>query len=203
MSTALILFAKAPVAGQAKTRLMPALGAEGAAQLAGRMLDHAVRQAHGVQAEYLELCVTPTDQHPAFKQAQACTAGQLHLTLQGEGDLGDRMARSLHRALAVHSKALLMGTDAPALTASLIHQACEALTSHDAVFVPTHDGGYALIGLRKPAPALFKGMAWSTPTVMQDTRERARTAGLRWHELPPIADIDEPADLCHVPEGWL
>lgn len=202
MSTALIVFAKAPVAGQAKTRLMPALGPDGAAQLAERLLAHALQQALALPVAHLELCVTPTDQHPAFENARAMAAGRLHLTLQGEGDLGARMHRALSRALATHAKALLIGTDAPALNTALLDQAAHALDTHPAVFVPALDGGYALVGLTRPAPTLFQSMAWSTPQVMQDTRLRARALGLAWAELPPVADIDEPADLAHLPSHW-
>jgi hypothetical protein len=70
------------------------------------------------------------------------------------------------------------------------------------VFVPALDGGYALVGLTRPAPALFMGMTWSTSQVMARTRERARQAGLHWAELPAVADIDEPDDLLHLPAGW-
>jgi glycosyltransferase A (GT-A) superfamily protein (DUF2064 family) len=70
------------------------------------------------------------------------------------------------------------------------------------VFVPALDGGYALVGLRRADPRWFHGMAWSHPGVMADTRARLRAAGMRWHELPPVADIDEPADLAQLPAGW-
>lgn len=202
MSTALIIFAKAPVAGLAKTRLIPALGPEGAAHLADRLLAHTLQQALALPVEHLELCVSPTDQHPAFERARQAARGRLHLTLQGEGDLGQRMHRALARALSSHDRALLIGTDAPSLDTSLLTQARQALDTHPAVFVPALDGGYALVGLTRPVPELFDGMTWSTPRVMQDTRHRARAAGLAWTELPAVADIDEPADLIHVPAGW-
>jgi rSAM/selenodomain-associated transferase 1 len=127
----------------------------------------------------------------------------LHLAVQGEGDLGARMHRALTRRLAGHARVLLMGTDAPGLTAATLRAAAAALASHDAVFVPAHDGGYALVGLSRPQPALFIGMTWSTPQVMAETRARAHQAGVRWAELPAVADIDTPADLVHLPRGWL
>lgn len=202
MSTALIVFAKAPVAGQAKTRLIPALGADGAAHLARRLLGHALRQAGGLSAEHWELCVSPDTRHPAFEQAVSDTGGRLLLTLQGDGDLGERMHRALTRALATHRKALLIGTDAPAITSATLRDAAQALDRHEAVFVPALDGGYALVGLIRPLPALFHGMPWSTPRVMAETRARARQAGVEWVELDPVADIDEPPDLVHLPEAW-
>jgi rSAM/selenodomain-associated transferase 1 len=197
VSTALIVFAKAPVAGQAKTRLIPALGAEGAAALAERLLVHTLAQAAAAGFDALELCAAPDTAHPALQRAAAAQGATL--AAQGEGDLGARMDRALNRALAVHERALLIGTDAPALDAPALRAAARALVGHDAVFVPALDGGYALVGLTRPAPTLFAGIAWSTPSVMAATRERARAAGLRWAEQPAVADIDEPADLIHLP----
>lgn len=202
MSTALIVFAKAPVPGQAKTRLIPALGAEGAARLAEQLLQHTLLQVGDAPVDHLELCVAPDTTHPVFEQARQAVGERLQLTPQGDGDLGERMHRALSRALVHHHKALLIGTDAPALNASVLAAAGAALDHHDAVFVPALDGGYALIGLTRPAPEFLLGMAWSTHQVMDHTRERARCHGWRWAELPPVADIDEAADLVHLPEGW-
>jgi rSAM/selenodomain-associated transferase 1 len=202
MSTALIVFAKAPVAGLAKTRLMPTLGPEGAARLAERLLEHTLQEALALPVEHLELCVSPTNQHPAFNRARDAALGRLHITLQGEGDLGERMNRAISRALTVHSSVLLIGTDAPSLNSALLEQARKALKTNPAVFVPALDGGYALVGLTHSSPWLFTGMTWSTPQVMQDTRARASQLGLPLVELPPVADIDEPEDLAHLPEGW-
>jgi hypothetical protein len=205
--------AKAPVAGHAKTRLIPALGAAGAAALAERLLDHAVRQAVAADIGPVELCGAPEFDHatadPAAHPAFVRLRGQfpIQLTAQGTGDLGKRMHRAFERVLgSTHGnprRALLIGTDAPALDAALLNEAADALIRTDAVFVPAHDGGYALVGLRRPAIQLFEQMLWSTPTVMARTRERLAAAGLRHVELPPQHDIDEPADLLHLSPGWL
>lgn len=203
MSTALIVFAKAPVAGQAKTRLIPALGADGAAHLAERLLWHTLAHVRALPLTHLELCVAPDATHPVFAQAQGSLSQRLLLTPQGEGDLGQRMHRALSRALERHDKALLIGTDAPTLNTDVLATAGAALDQHDAVFVPALDGGYALIGLTRPAPELLLDMTWSTPQVMADTRARAHRHGWRWAELAPVADIDEPADLANLPAGWL
>ncbi len=200
MATALIVFAKAPVAGQAKTRLIPALGAAGAAALAERLLEHALAAAVAAGFDTAELCVTPDRGHPVL-QRLARQHG-LALTEQGTGDLGTRMHRALERALQTHQRALLFGSDVPELDAPRLRQAAAALHTHDAVFVPALDGGYALVGLRRSEPRLFEGIAWSTPRVMAQTRERASVAELSWVELPPLHDIDEPTDLAHLPAGW-
>ena len=201
MSTTLIVFAKAPVAGQAKTRLIPALGADGAAALAERLLAHALAAAVSAGFDAVELCTTPDSGHPVF--GQLARRHGVALAAQGEGDLGARMHRALARALQQHDRALLIGSDVPGLDTARLRQADAALAAHDAVFVPALDGGYALVGLRRPAPQLFEGIAWSRADVMALTRERARAGGLRWAELQAVADVDEPADLAHLPPGWL
>jgi len=202
MSTALIVFAKAPVAGRAKTRMVPALGEQGAADFAQQLLLHAVQQALQTPFDPLTLCVTPDASHSACVQAQALSSGRLHLSSQGEGDLGQRMHRALENALRHSASVLLMGSDAPGLSAGRLAEAAQALRRHDAVFIPAHDGGDALVGLRRPAPGLFHNMRWSTAQVMADTRNRARDAGLIWQELAPVHDMDEPADLRHLPPDW-
>jgi rSAM/selenodomain-associated transferase 1 len=201
MSTAVIVFAKAPVPGLAKTRLAPALGAAGAAALAERMLHHALAQAVAVDVGPVELCAAPDASYPALRAAAAAVGAGL--TEQGTGDLGLRMHRALARSLMRHGRALLIGTDAPALSALVLRQASSALLDHDAVFVPALDGGYALVGQRRADPRWFSDMAWSHERVMQETRERLRAARVRWSELPAVADIDEPGDLMHLPPGWL
>ena len=197
----IVVMAKAPLAGYAKTRLVPALGAEGAAALAGRLLAHAVREACDAKLGAVELRCAPDAGHAAF----GAFAGEAKTTLaaQGDGDLGERMARAFDDAFAAgERRVLLIGTDAPALDAAMLRRAAAALDAADAVFVPALDGGYALVGLRRAAPALFEAMTWSCDTVMRRSRERAADAGIVHVELPAVADIDEPADLVHLPAGW-
>jgi rSAM/selenodomain-associated transferase 1 len=165
------------------------------------MLQHALAQAAATGIGPVELCATPDATHPALRAAAAaCSAA---LATQGTGDLGERMHRALARHLARQQRAILVGTDAPGLDASALRQAAQALDEHDAVFVPAHDGGYALVGLCRPDARLFRGLSWSHSQVMAQTRERLRATGLRWVELASVADIDEPADLVHLPPGWL
>lgn len=201
MTTAVVVFAKAPVPGLAKTRLAPGLGEVGAAALAERMLRHALAQAVAADIGPVVLCATPDAPHPMLREmAAACGAA---LLAQGPGDLGARMARALRRQLRRWPRALLLGTDAPALGARQLREAARALDDHDAVFVPTHDGGYVLVGQRRPGdPRCFRGMTWSHPRVMDDTRRRLADAGLSWAELAPVADIDDPDDLASLPPEW-
>jgi uncharacterized protein len=195
-----IVMAKAPRPGYAKTRLIAALGADGAAALAAQLLDQAVGQALAAALGPVDLCCAPDTRHPAF--ARHALHAQLELSRQVDGDLGARMAAALARQLARHGRVLLIGTDAPDLDAAMLRRAAQALDRHDAVFVPACDGGYALIGLARPAPQLFDAISWSTSAVMTQTRERLAAAGLRHTELPPVADIDEPADLARLPAHW-
>jgi hypothetical protein len=188
--------AKAPVAGLAKTRLIPALGAQGAAALASRMLRHTLAEARAAWQGPVTLCGAPDPTHADFVAAAA--DGRITLEPQGEGDLGARMRRAFERALAAHPAAVLIGTDAPELDAAYLRGACAALSKNDAVLGPAHDGGYVLIGLRRVEPRLFEAMPWSTDRVLAFTRDRLREAGLRWAELPTLHDVDEPGDLVHL-----
>jgi rSAM/selenodomain-associated transferase 1 len=197
---ATIVFAKAPVAGYAKTRLAGALGAEGAARLAARLLEEATAQAVAAGIGAVEVCAAPDCSHAAFGDLQRRFG--VVLSDQGEGGLGERMARAFARTLAGHAGALLIGTDAPGLDAGYLREAAHRLQHDDVVIGPALDGGYALIGLRRAEPALFSGIAWSTPAVLVQTRARLAELGLTHWELEPLADIDEPADLRHVPVGW-
>jgi uncharacterized protein len=198
----LTIMAKAPVAGYAKTRLIPALGADGAAQLAARLLNHTLQQARAAGFARLTLACAPDADHPGFAMH-----GDVARVAQGQGDLGARMRRQFERAFEQGAeRALVIGTDAPALDAALLRRAADALADCDAVFVPAFDGGYALIGLRRlpgVLPALFEAMPWSTSAVMAATRERLEQAAWRHSELPAVHDIDEAVDLVHLPKGWL
>jgi uncharacterized protein len=196
-----IVFAKAPVPGFAKTRLAKSLGDEGAARLAARMLEHTLESARAAALGPVELRCAPDTSHPRFVLAQQEPG--ISLAPQGSGDLGERMERATARALERFHAVLLIGTDAPALDAGVLRQAAAALRTHDAVVAPASDGGYVLIGLSRPAPGLFADIAWSTPEVMEQTRERAGRLGLSLCELAMLHDVDEPADLVHVPHGWL
>ena len=199
----IIVFAKAPRPGLAKTRLIPALGAAGAAALAARMLAHTLDQALASDVGAVELCVAPVPGDAVWQGVELPEG--LALTAQGEGDLGARMARATQRAIEAGDSCagvLLIGTDCPAVDAVCLRQAASALEETDAVIAPTADGGYALLGLRRFDASLFADIAWSTSTVATTTM--ARLDALDWHcmHLPLMRDIDEPVDLEHLPPGW-
>ena len=205
------IMAKAPVPGLAKTRLAPALGAAGAAALAERLLRHAVAQAADAAPGRVTLWAAPDATHPVF--AELAQQHGLALAVQPTTpDLGARMAAVFATGFATNPGALLlMGSDIPALCSHTLQRSAAALQDHTVVFVPALDGGYALVGLRHDAEtahpglhaALFQQMVWSTAQVMAQTRERLAALGVLAAELPAVPDIDEPADLAHLPPGWL
>lgn len=198
----LLIFAKAPQPGLAKTRLIPSLGAVAAAHLAARMLQTTVQQACMAQLGPVELCVSPAPWDAAWAGYASTLPPELIWQAQGEGDLGQRLARASTRATREGQAVLLIGTDCVEMSADLLRDAAQALQTHDAVLYPTVDGGYALLGLRHAAPTLFEDVAWSTSTVAASTM--AKVAALGWSLAvgPWLHDVDEPADLAHLPPAW-
>ena len=193
---AVAVLAKAPVAGFAKTRLIPVLGPHGAAVLHARLLERAVTSACAAAVGPVTLWATPDERHPVF-QSIAAQLG-IKLVRQGEGDLGARM---LTAVAAAKSPALVIGADCPVLTPHHLRVAAHILRAgDDAVVIPAEDGGYALIGLRRPERALFADMPWSTPVVMAETRRRFRELGLTWQEPVTLWDVDRPQDLQRLRE---
>ncbi len=188
-----ILFAKAPLPGQVKTRLIPALGPEGAAALAAALLERAAATAVAAGLGPVELCVAPAPQAAPWRRLSLPPG--LAWSAQGPGDLGARMARAARRTLAAGEPVLLIGMDCPGLGVGPLRAAAATLRHHDAALVPSRDGGYVLLGLRRFEAGLFAAMPWSTPAVLAQTRRRLAAAGLRWHEQPPLVDIDTPGDL--------
>jgi hypothetical protein len=196
----LIVFAKAPLPGLAKTRLIPALGAEGAAQLAGKMLRHTLDQCARARLGSVELCVTPDCGHDFWKDFSL--PENIVLSSQGGGDLGKRLLRAAKRSAGNGESVLLLGTDCPQLTAKFLKMAASALEKSDAVIYPTRDGGYALLGLNRVEAPLFEDISWSTEVVARQTRERMVQCDLRCEWLETLVDIDEPADLEFLPTSW-
>ncbi|MBA4175186.1 MAG: hypothetical protein C0505_01275 [Leptothrix sp. (in: Bacteria)] len=187
------VLAKAPVPGQAKTRLIPALGAQGAARLQRQFTRATLQTALDAGLGGVTLWCAPDARHRFFRALQLATG--VACLAQPAADLGQRMHAAFEHHCP-HGPLLLTGTDCPPLTPAHLRQAARALLAGaDAVFQPAEDGGYVMVGLRRPQVRLFDGMAWSTATVMAETRERARAAGLRVCELETLWDVDEPADL--------
>lgn len=191
--TRIIVFAKAPQPGFAKTRLIPALGEQGAAELARRMLFDTLHEASAANIGAVELCVTPAIHDPAWHEIQLPSG--IEISGQGGGDLGARLARAAQRALADAGQVLLIGTDCVEMSASLLREAAQALQTHDAIMHGTLDGGYALLGLRRYSPSLFGDMPWSTGAVADITLARIGQLGWALHIGQVLHDVDEPQDL--------
>lgn len=187
------VFAKAPIPGLAKTRLIPALGSLGAARLQRHLTRLAVQTALDSGLGAVTLWCAPDAQHRFFRALRQTTG--VPCLVQASGDLGERM----HTAFRLHCEQgplILTGTDCLPLTPVHLRQAAQALLDGDeAVFFPAEDGGYVLVGLRRPQAALFRDIAWSTDAVMAQTRERTKEAGVRWREFETLWDLDVPADL--------
>lgn len=196
----IVIFAKAPLPGFAKTRLIPALGAQGAADLARRFLAHTLDAALAAQVGAVELCVGPAPADSVWQTFEL--SHPVQWTDQGEGDLGERMARAARRTLDAGESVLLIGTDCPELDAAQLRRAADALQRSEATLLSTHDGGYVLLGLNRFHPSLFSGIAWSTDSVAAETLSRMKALGWRVASHPTVHDIDEPSDLKWLPKSW-
>jgi rSAM/selenodomain-associated transferase 1 len=194
-----VIFAKAPRPEEVKTRLIPALGPDGAAGLARRLLDHAIEQALIAEVGTVELCRTPDDES-AWKSVSVPTT--VIQSVQGAGDLGARLARASERVIAGGSAVILIGTDCPELDAHALRALAASLEEVDAAMAPAADGGYVAIALNHHHPRLFEDIDWSTGTVAAETLRRLADLGWEMRQLPTLHDIDEPADLKWLPPDW-
>ena len=186
------VFARAPIPGATKTRLIPLLGEEGAARLHAQLVRHALGTALASGADRVELWCAPDCTHPFF----AACAAELGVTLheQRGASLGERMAHAFAAALGENAPLVVIGSDCPALTADLLREAGLALQTHEATLAPAEDGGYVLVGLSAPHAEIFEAIPWGSASVMSETRSRLRAAGTRWKELETLWDIDRPED---------
>ncbi|RFC37708.1 MAG: hypothetical protein DID92_2727743006 [Candidatus Nitrotoga sp. SPKER] len=194
--TRIIIFAKAPQPGFAKTRLIPLLGAEAAAKLAKQMLSNTLFNALAADIGTVELCSTPKIDDIAW-QGITLPVG-IKITDQGEGDLGARLARASERVFENTGPVLLIGTDCVEMSAPLLRKAAQSLCEHDAIIHCTADGGYALLGLKRHSAALFRDMPWSTDAVASTTIARIRQLGWSLHVGQLLHDVDTPQDLKYL-----
>ena len=187
------IFAKAPVPGLCKTRMIPALGKEGAARLqqwlTRRTLAHALAAGTGP----VVMCCAPDASHPFFAEAVGQGA---RLAVQHGPDLGARMHAAFEE---IGGPVILIGSDCPAMSASHLAGVAERLRAgEEAVIIPAEDGGYVLIALRRPRAELFTDIPWGTERVFALTCERAEAAGIPLAVLPPLWDVDVTADLVRL-----
>ncbi len=191
----LIVFTRYPQPGRAKTRLIPVLGAEQAAALQRKMTEHIIGVARCLAARNQVRIEIRFDGASESKMRHWLGPG-LQFRPQGEGDLGDRIARGFDAAFSTGCRrVVVIGTDSPELDASLLAEGFAALEGADLVLGPARDGGYYLMGLNRPAPELFRGIAWGTEHVLSATLASAVRLGLRHTLLSPLDDVDRPTDL--------
>lgn len=189
----ILIFAKAPVPGQVKTRLIAELGAAGAADLHAELLEDTVKRCSRAQLAPVLLYCAPNTLHPVF--IALSERYRIPLLPQVEGDLGQRMGSAVQQVLSDAAHVLLVGTDAPPLQPVEMRQALQAMEQSDAVMIPAEDGGYVLLGLKRYVADLFDDMPWGTSRVADITRSRAVAAGLDLCELPALWDVDRVEDL--------
>ena len=195
MSTAVLVFTKAPQPGVSKTRLIPALGADEAAAahevLVLRTLD--MTRDLGVAGEDYQVSLWGAVPHPALELWSDQFALPLHL--QAAGDLGQKMLHGFASALdSGADQAVLIGSDCPAMTAEYIRQACAALRASDLVLGPAEDGGYVLIGCKQVYAELFANIPWGSDKVLARTLEQAEQLELSVTLLATLWDVDRPED---------
>ena len=187
----ILLFAKYPVPGQVKTRLIPALGADRAARLHRRLTEAALDTGRESGLS-VAVCAAGAPLH----RFRAWLGDGLRYERQSNGDLGRRLDHAFTAAFHRGSSTVIaIGADVPGLTPTILREAARALESTDVVLGPATDGGYTLIGVRQPQPALFRNIAWGTDQVLAQTRTALAASGLTCCELPELSDVDRPDDL--------
>jgi rSAM/selenodomain-associated transferase 1 len=195
MTALLIIFAKEPRPGHVKTRLIPRLSPEEAAQLYHSFLVDILEEMGQVPNMRLALAFSPPEAQVFFR---SLAPPDMELFPQEGRDLGERMTRACARGFAAgYSPVMLRGSDTPDLPAAVVSEAREVLAAghFQVVLGPATDGGYYLVGLTEPQPSLFEGPIWSSSTVLSSTLTAARQQGLTVHLLPSWPDIDTSADL--------
>jgi uncharacterized protein len=197
----LAIMAKVPMPGEVKTRLCPPLTPDQAAGLARCFLQDRVEQIAGIETAAPIVAFAPAERADALRRL---LPGRVRLVPQSGADLGARLDRVLTDLLAEGAPgAIAVDADSPSLPTAFLRQACADLLDGTAEVVlgPCEDGGYYLIGLRAPAPELFRAMPWSTPAVLEETLARVRRLGRRLVLLPPWFDVDRGEDLTRLRAG--
>lgn len=190
----IIVFAKPPIPGHAKTRLIPALGQRGASELHARLVRHTLTTATQAKLCPVELYCADNLQHPFFVECQQDFA--IPLKQQQGADLGQRMAHAFNQALATSQHVILIGSDCPALTSADLALALESLIAgHDCVLKPAADGGYVLIGLSRLNHRIFNDIDWGSDRVWTQTQLKLTAINWHWQALDSSWDLDRPDDL--------
>jgi rSAM/selenodomain-associated transferase 2/rSAM/selenodomain-associated transferase 1 len=194
----LLIFSRWPEPGHTKTRLIPAVGAEGAADLQEWLTGHTLLQSR-LWAKTTNHTLHVLTTGASLRHFRNWLGPDVTFLPQAQGDLGDRLSAASGQSFDEGADQVVMiGIDCPGITAPLITDAFDALDRHQAVIGPATDGGYTLLGLTRPEPGLFQDMPWGTTDVLDTTLQRFQELGLSFHTLPALADIDEEPDLAEL-----
>ena len=192
--TQILIFAKSPIPGQVKTRLIPSLSAEEACDLHKQLVHRTLSTAVNAALCPVELWCTPTKSHPFFSECAQRYSVSLHL--QNGETLGHRMKNAIDETLSNNKKALLIGCDCPVLTSKTLSEAINRLDSDcDVVISPAEDGGYILLGMQRSINCIFDDISWGSNQVLAQTRERLKQKNIAWQEMETLWDLDRPIDL--------
>ncbi|ORU93770.1 MAG: hypothetical protein A6F70_06575 [Cycloclasticus sp. symbiont of Bathymodiolus heckerae] len=186
------IFAKAPVIGNVKTRLIRDIGAQAACDVYLELLNKTLGLVEGSEFK-VELWCAPDDNHEFFQQC--VNKYDVELRNQCGGDLGERMQYALSAGLNQYSNVVLIGADCPVFSMTYLMSAFETLSSVDVVFGPAEDGGFVLVGCRKAPSNLFNDMTWSGTDVLAEALRLTDNLGLSSHRLATLWDVDVIDDL--------
>ena len=198
---AILIFTRFPVPGQAKTRLVPSLGKQGAAELQRSMTEHTLAEAM-VLKQSTSVDIEIFYEGGARMEMEEWLGTSLSFRTQHHGDLGIKILDALNQGFEKgYHNIIVIGTDCPALSSSVISEGFKALTASDVVIGPASDGGFYLLGVKKPpAPSLFEMVSWGEDTVCASVCNNAASLHLSVYCLQQLSDIDRPEDLIHLHE---
>ena len=192
-SCAVAVFARAPIAGYAKTRLIPRLGPSGAADFQAALISDTLRKLRSLRGAASPYLFLAGQRSSSFSTDETCTVMR-----QRGADLGERLAHAFRLLLRRHTTVVIIGTDSPLLPARILRQAIQELHSCEAVLGPCPDGGYYLIGLRRFHSEMLTGVRWGTTYAFRGTLQRFLHHHLCCSILPPVTDVDRPRDLLQL-----
>lgn len=195
MNETLIIFSRYPEPGKTKTRMIPALGATGAAELQRKMTEHTLKTAIALKSSRdvtLEVHFAGGD----IQLMRDWLGKEVAYIPQVSGDLGEKMRSAFDHAFTLdNQRVLIMGIDCPDIDSKILTQAFDSLANHDLTLGVAADGGYYLIALNHLIPKLFQDIDWGTERVLKQTKDIAQKSNLKIHYLPTLADVDRPEDL--------
>ena len=192
----IVQFAKVPRAGHVKTRLIPALGENGALEIHKKLLTYIWQKLNAERVAPVQLWMDQVDTEGFFENLRPAVE---RARVQQGSDLGERMAIAIEEVLGESEAVIVVGSDCPVLDGAYLTRALESLQQGaDVVLGPASDGGYVLIGMKRLYPGIFEDINWGSEQVLAQTRERLTISGCPWVELEECWDVDRPEDLCKL-----